>query len=754
MNPRRNSLLPLLFTIGLAAWSDTSFASPRSPEAVQPPVDGHVRDAAVDPVSWGSVTGGVHDALTGEPIEGAKVVVRSSGKFANDGRTVATTDGAGRYACSAELGRSQKKTDGAKLFVGLMGGGLLPGTFQTDHRIDVDQLTVQVTAPGYKRFEGVLPVRKVALIEYGVRMGAVLLVPEPHGSESFTASQWGAAKIVSLRLEPAIATAGQPVTAELRVECPAPGTRRNGKPYALKGHVRIEPDKWIELKEHVAEGRVHTFRGTFKAPGLKRNTLETYREIEPALESPYELLPSDTRRAAMLQVISSEPGRRQAEQRLSAFQRYSQGDFAGAAEMFASISRTATASTYDHRMAAAMQARLGRHEAALEFLRSAFAMQPSGSAATAYANALLASNQPARAVDECGRIFADYRSKHKESDLPKGFDASFLATLGRAHLKLGDVAKARELADLIARRWAEPEHDAHFEFEIACAEAEIVLGTAPKDRDALARKAEALRDLEAWTKAESATMAALDADPADPALRRNLAYVRLHLAKQGTSVPELDAAISAAEALAPANGNGKQPQRSEFAPWHILGILRAAKAMELLPAAPENAIALLDRAHEAFDQALRRGQQPRPKAPWYYARTIVGTTGFTERGAGPDFDLRQAVLVLVDHPADALAWTELGSAFLDNDLPVLADRALAKAAELAPASVAQVYSKALVAEKLARSAEAMDGYRAVLARTPNHPQAALRLAKLLEDAGDTATAAELRRRHAAYHTAP
>ncbi|MFM7320173.1 MAG: tetratricopeptide repeat protein [Armatimonadota bacterium] len=754
MNARRNPLVPLMLTIGLATLTTSALALPIADRTPQPPGAAHVKDPAVDAISKGRVSGGVHDAATGQPIAGATISIRSNGQFPTEGKSVATTDGGGRYECAAELGRSRSKTDRVKEFVGFLGGGTLPGTQLTSHHIEVDQLTVQITAPGYKTFVGILPVRSYRALDYSVRMSPVLLAPARQPGESFAAPRWGATKILSLRLDPPIAAPGQSVSAEFRAELPAPGDRSDGKPYAIKGHVRLDSETWVELKDHQIEGNVHTFRGTFKAPKLDRTTVASFRDIDPVIESPYELLPTQFEKSALLQVVASEAGRRQAEERYSAYDRYTKGDYSGAADAFGAIARTATASAYDQRMAAMMQTLLGRHDAASEYLRTAYAMEHSGTTATSYARALLAGNRAETVVAECGQLLADYRAKHKESDVPKAFAPPLLATIGRAHLRLGAVAKARELADMIARQWPVLEQDRIFETEVRRAEVESVLAATPKDPAALARRAQILRDQGEWQEADQAVRAALAEMPGNSAMIRDLAYIRLHLKGSAGMEPVPDVAITSAETLASATEGNKEVLASDFPAWHILGTLRAAKALQDLPSSPKQSMELLDRAHEAFDQALLRGQAPIPKIPRNVATSIVGTFGFAEKGAGPDFDLRQAVLVLRENPVDALAWTELGRAFLDSDLPQLAERAANRAGELGPASVGLVHLKAMIAEASGRAQEAAEGYRAVLARVPNHPSALLQLAKLMDGAGDRATAQELRERHAKFHTVP
>ncbi|MCX6369402.1 MAG: tetratricopeptide repeat protein [Armatimonadetes bacterium] len=718
---------------------------PVSPTYGQRPALPHQKDADVDPVSRGKVTGGIYDSVTYKPIAGATVSIRVDGIF-ESGKTVTTTDEAGFYKGEAEIGRTVKRTNAFLAVAGVAAGGVLPGTFSATSRTDVDQLILRVTAPGYKPFVGIVPCRRIYPAIFEVEMESVLLTPQSQPGASIVVPGWGAARFVELRVEPPIALPGQEVEVTMRIACPPPGKDQSGKEHPFKGFVDLEVGKQVELKQRTLEGDgIYAFRGKFKAPKLPRESVLLINQVSGSAIFPFSFSMSDhITNDFLFQVILNEGMRKEATQRAEAYRLYADGDTAGAAARFAALSRSASGLTFDHVMAGRLHNDLRQPAAAVDFFRSAFIKDKNGIFATYYSRALLDSDQPQRVTNECSTLLAGVK---KPDELPRTLPSDFLVNLGTAYLRLGQIDKARETLDLLKKHWAPSQVDSIFDAAVRTAEADSRLKDSPQDAPALAERARGLRDQAQWAKAAQAYEAAQLAAPGDPVLLRDLAYTRLHLASGLPNKEELERAITAAESLTITKDGGKDTPVKDFLPWHILGILRYARAEQLRSQGSSELLKAYDDAHEAFDGALRNGRLAPPKRPWNAAGFHVVMAGFGSPDAAVDFDLRQSLLILRERPDDALALTELGKGLLDAGLPSAADAALALALRVVPDAIEPCYLRAVIAGVRQLWDEAISGLRDVVERAPNHSRARLLLAEYLEKNGDKEGAKAQRTAH-------
>lgn len=715
-----------------SAWSGEMFPTPP-----------HKKDADVDLVSAGKARGGVYDPITRTPIAGARVSFRTGRAFPEEGRGTSVTDAAGYFEAEVELGRTQKKTDALLLLGGIAAGGVLPGTFSESIRVDVDQLTARVTAPGYKPFEGIVRCHRVHAMHFDVHLEPILLMPESAPGASVCADHWSIARIVDFRLEPSIVLPEETITATLVFASPPPGKDVKGKDHEFKAWFDLPDDKIQEMKERTDNGDgTTTFRTTFKAPKLPKRYTSRVWSCTPAISAPF--IYSGTQ-DALLSIVLTEEAKPSAKAREAAFKSMVAGDLAVAADAFLAVAKAPTGIAYDWTHAGRLFAQLGRKDDAVDAFRNAYQSDRNTFSAERLMKALDAIGKAEDAAQEGMRHLAEVRSKAKESDLPKWFHADFLTTLGTAQVHAGQAAAARETQELYARHWTEAKVDRSLEIMVRLAEADLRLKTAPNDPAALAERAAVLRDQERWPEALAAVDAALAVGPRLPVLIRDRVFARLHLPDQTISVGEIETAILAAEPLTLHEDGGKTKPVKDFTAHHILGVLRTAYAL-----AERDAVAdptdLFDKAHEAFDEALRNGRLAPPRRPWNATSYFVYSSGFRSGAAFGDFDLRQSLLDLREDPRDGLALTEMAGALTSLGLWHLAGTVADEAARVSRGAVEPRFLQAMTAVAQGRPTEGEAGLRAVIDAAPFHPFARLRLATLLEKR-DPAEAGRLREEH-------
>lgn len=735
MLDRRHFLVSTLFSLTVPI----CYAHSEVTDFVPP----HKKDADVDLVSMGKVRGNIFDPLTRKPIQGAVVSVRKDGVFPDSGPGTGVTDDAGLFVCDAELGRTQKKTDTLKLLGGIVGGAALPGTFSSTNRLDVDQLTLRVTAPGYKTFEGIARCNRGHASHFDVHLEPILLMPNRQPGASVCADAWWGARVVSFQLEPPEVLPGQEVRATLVFASPRPGNNLEGKPHKLRAWFDLPNDKNVELKEQTDNGDgTTTFRATFKAPKLDKGLVSHLWPCTPWIEGPFDY---DGTGDALLSIVANEAEMATARERTTAFNTMQSGKDADAAKAYLAIAGSPSGTYGDWLQAGLLLARLGQNDEALAALQNAYQRSRNTWSAMHLLQALERVGRFEDASDEATRFLAAVRSRTKDGDLPKKVTSSFMETVVRVHSQAVRLDAAREVYALLTKHWQNADSDREIDNLMRLADAEQRIKGSPKDADALIQRAVALTDQAEWEEAKAAIERALTVSPANPILLRNHAFVRLSLPGQTVTRAEIGAAIRSAEPLALSGAEDSARPVKEFLPHHILGVLRVAEAIDIMVGGADPSDAF-DRAHEAFDAALRNGRPAAPKRPRNATSTFIALRGFVSGLAATDHDLRQSLLTLRESPRDGLALMELGDALVALELWNLADTVAAAAERVMPNSVEPKFQRARVAVAQNRTEDAVRLLRAVIEASPYHPHARLHLANvLMKDAPEEAEA--LRKEH-------
>ena len=270
-------------------------------------------DKAVDPTHYGKVVGYVFDAVTGAPLPGAVAVVEEDGAFKDGGKTMATSDAAGRYECQAQLGRiSSSFSIGRALFSS--GIGLLTGSAtKKTKRIDISRLNLRVDCAGYNRFEGIVPCRSTDVGAFSVMMEPIFLTKSSSSEISTVAVGWGNAEIVSAEITPSIAHMRTKITLTIRLKSPALDLK--AKPIVSVSS-RTFGEKRLTRYTTDANG-LYTFSEEI---GLPKRAYGVDRVQFAISDYPYYFHVGKDKATVLLQIIKDDGEEQSAQLRLKAFE--------------------------------------------------------------------------------------------------------------------------------------------------------------------------------------------------------------------------------------------------------------------------------------------------------------------------------------------------------------------------------------------------------------------------------------------------
>ncbi len=742
------------------------------------------RDAAVAATDWGSVVGRVYDAVTGEPIAGARVVAQAGGRFADEGRTVSQTDKLGRYDCRAPLGRVSTKYNVVGALGGAFGlGGLFGPVSTTTRRIDVTQIALRITADDYHPFEGIVRCRASDPNGFYVTMEPVLLAPEDRAEVSTTADGWGGVRILSVSVEPDIVRLRGKIRVKARVKAPAAVAERaraswlervfgGGRPTPL-GLAMTSP-LWRGVRELQVTGRENGVV-TFEAEaGIPKSVVSPSAWITVAVaRSPLEVASGGASKRVLVQVISGDDERQAAKLRLFAAERQEKDDHPGAVEALRRLCALPGASLDDLLWLAEESERIHDFEGAADALERAEKIIPekgdpvvvSGrqvkpedarwEVLSRRARALLSNGEAARVLEEVlPRVEAV-----PEKERPETVPGELMVAIGEAYLDTGNLAKAEEVGEDLFD-WSDAREETGeraFRRRLRLAVGEQGVKENPDSAKAWAEWGRALMDEGRWEEGAAKLRAALKLDPAAAAVRRDLAYALGHVSGEKSRGDEdLDSAIAAAERLV--GGRNGIPESRDFHDWHTLGILLYRKARAQEAGGDADWRDSMDACREALTRAVKYGRAGAsiqeflaysPEAS--YGTREVRIAGFAYPQAASDRVVLESLDSLDENPDDYLAWFALATAFLDLGEPDLAAPALRECRRLRSDFPEADYAEALLAKQRGHADEAAALLRKVLRANPRHPFANLKLAELYAARGDLAKTAGCLAAHAAVY---
>ncbi len=751
---------------------------------VRPSWAGERRDAAVATTDWGSAVGRVYDAVTGVPIEGARVVVQEGGMFAQEGRTLGTTDKVGRYDCRAPLGRISTKYSAAGVLGGALGlGGLLGPASTTTRRIDATQLNLRVTKDGYHPFEGVVRCRRCDTDGFWVGLEPVLLTPAGSPEVSTSADGWGGLRILEVKVEPAIAHPREKVKVTARVQAPAAAASKEKASFLDRlfgGGARSQLELamyssiWRRGKGLALVGEeagVLNFAGEI---GLPKSVSSPSVYITVAVErSPVEIVSGQGIKEVLLQVIAKDADTKAAELRLSAAGLEEQEDNSGAVAALKELCARPDAGLDDLLWLAWASENVHDQDAAVKALKQAIQQIPEGQRSVVmlgqemrvdqarwqllarYAAALLKNGQAEAMLTE---VLPEVE-KVPEKERPKQVPASVMVAIGSAYLDTGKLSEAQAVRDGLNKWPAEaiPTEARTFRHKLRMAMSEKAVTDDPGNAQAWADWGRALVDEGRWEEAVVKLQTALQHDPSMLAVQRDLAYALLHLKGREQSVDQqLDEAIAAAEKQV--GGTPSVPESKSFYDWHTLGLLRYRKACQQHAQADPAEAGTLEASEHALVQAVKYGRAGADVQEYVaftteasYSTQEVSIAGFAYPEATCDYLVLDSLEALRQNRDDYLAWFTLATALLGLDQPESAAGGLAECLRLKPDFPEAKYAQAMLALQQGKTDESERLLREVLEANPRHPFANQKLAELYAEDGDTVAAASCLAAHAVVY---
>lgn len=744
--------------------------------------DGIRKDTAVEPTSWGRVQGQIYDAATGSPLPGATVVVRDSGTFAQSGRTVGQTDAQGRYQCAGMLGRVSSNLDILRLLnTGLIGLVIGGATNQTK-RVDVTRLPLRVQCDGYAPFEGVVRCKSVSPGRFSVTMEPILMARADSGERSTATEGWGVVRIADVSVDPPVARPGDRVKitahvhsptmsrpGDLRVECESPDiVHRKG----LKPEGTASPDGVFAYSETIGIPRsakpkvetveVYVDRSPYDlaAPGsilTEFHHAGTVQERMDMAEGDRTALQTAVlHQSALIQIVTDDAQAASARERSAAYALLQQEQNVEAAEKLRALAAAPKPELWDLYQVAEVSEKLHDSGEAVDALKKAADIAPPKDRMRAmglYARALVAAGHGDRAIAECMPLVRRVKDKDRSQTVP----VPLLVALGNACVQTKDFKEADSINETLLKSEMAPLYPpvADFRTSLRLAEAQNKADSDPKSADARAAYGRVLMDVGRWEEAASELRTAVDADPHQAAVRRDLAYAVLHLKGGSDSTHEdLDKALADAEQQVQLPEGRKVGKTKDFFAWHTLALLRYEKALRQ-QAEGDSGTTTLAACRDAIKEALKCGRQGASVndglfLPFvgYANPSLVAISGFAYPEANCDFSMLESLRALERNPEDYLAAYDLGTALIELHRPDLAGNAMRKALDLRPDFPDAQYGLALIALDSGDRRQAESRLATVIKQNPRHPQANLMLARMHAEDGDTAAAAASLAAHA------
>ncbi|MHB9025512.1 MAG: tetratricopeptide repeat protein [Armatimonadota bacterium] len=732
------------------------------------------KDVAVNASNWGQVAGRIYQAATGEPVEGATVVIQDDGVFAVKGKTVAKTDKVGLYLCQAQLGRISTKFNVAGLVADalLPIGGLLGPSSTTTKRIDVTQLNVRVTREGFRPFEGVARCRRADANSFYVVLEPILLTAPESPELSTTADGWGVARILDMTVEPSILNPGQKATVTVRLASPVTASARGDS--SLFSGRKVKLKLKLGLYSSFAKGLITMTMAT-QAEGTVTYTAAvtvpkapkgpTHRVTAYIAESPVEIIEDGGLKSALVQIIPKGVDPKAAQLRLEIARLREEKQNSQAVEQLQALAALPEATIDDCLWLATTSALVHDYQTGLNAVRQARGLLPAkakkvvlyGSEASLevarwellgrYGHALINAGQPAVVISE----ILPAVEKVKEKERPDKVPGAVMVAIGLAYLDQGKLAEASAINEKLLL-WSDgtlTEAGREFRRKLRMAQVEAGVRAAPNSAQAWANYGRLLIDQGRWAEAVEKLRKAVELDPTMLSVRRDLTYAGLHVTgAQATDAVKLDDAIAAAEKTV--NFGDAKKRSQNFYDWHSLGVLLYRKAFLQRQAKDAGEAATLKHCREILIEAIKCGRTGADIYDYWTVTTTrqIAVSGFAYPEANDDYLLLTGLDTLAKQPDDYLTWFTLSTSLLNLGQLDEADAALRECVRLNADFPETTYASAQLAIARGNPDGAIALLQEVVTANPRHPFAHKKLAQLYTESGDIVRAAACLAAHA------
>jgi len=699
------------------------------------------KDTRVEPTSWGNVYGHVYDAVTGAPIEKAKISVQLDDGFQEKGRSVDDSDLLGEYKVQCVLGRISNNFDIGRALLSSPMGMLFGGATNTTKRIDVSRVNLKVHADGYKPFEGMAVARTQNAKAFRIDMEPILLVPDKVHGESVSAIGWAAVRIVDAWAKPSVAKKGD----QIQLTALA---RAYGK----------DPGKAIEI---VAVSPL--WKGTKKLRYAKEQTSQTERtfELDYTVTGKEKLkaapvyfvitksnLDYDSRQyvaSALIQISDAPTQDPIVSQRVEALDAWNQGENRRGMQQFFKVAE-AGQQPYDWLVAARMAEELSAFSEAVngwEKVRDNKLFEPSY-----YRPHLVEAYYRNRQYE---KVIAELSTTIKKNpkDWQKEVDATAIGYGGLSLVKLDKLEEAQKISKSLLNWPYSGIYPAVIEFRgaLRLAEVEKAHAAKPNSAEALCNYGRALLDLGRFEEGIAKLNESLELNPDEPGVKRDLIWAALQLNRMPEDSKDLDQAVKDAEKALNLE-KGKQKSKDFFA-WNQYAVLGYALAEQQKRQGDAGWEATRDRSIEALREALVLGRVGAKVGRGvfeykfgYTTKSEVAISGFAYPQANASFQLLDSMKRLRAHPDDHLALFNQATALFDLGQTQLAGKCLEDLLKVKPDYLEATFLSALAAQRAEDPEKAKELLRAVVEQNPWHPRASLALSKLLAEEGDVSGSVE------------
>lgn len=711
------------------------------------------KDTRVEPTSWGNVYGRVYDAQSGAPIGKANIAIEGDDGFEEKGRSVGTTDDLGGYRAQAILGRISHNLDVGRALLS-SGIGLLFGSANnTTKRIDVAQLTIRVSAPGYKTFEGQVVARGQDAGKFRIDMEPILLVKEGEPGISVSATTWSAVRIESAAAQPNVARKGDLV--KLTASVVAFG-KDPEKTIQIVATSRLwKGEKTLKLKPDSTDSRTLTFQTDYKVSGREKLKVEpVYFWIKKSI---LDYDPDKSARWALVQIVSDTKDEDRANLRLDALNLRRTSKKSEALGAFKSICSDSPTEFDLQMLAYTAEDDSDWDSAANAWIQLTKFKVNDGDELAEYAHSLYLAKQFEPLIENVQPRL----DNTKQKDWPKVIPASAVGYLGLAYVKAGKVEEASKLnEDLL--KWPQSGLDTsviEFRGALRLAEVEKANAASPDSPSALADYGRALLDLGRFEEAIGKLQASLEKDPNQQAVKRDLTWAALQVTDAKPESLDLQTAVD--EARVGLNLDKGKQRSKDFFSWNQYAVLLYALSEKQHQGNEPNWIDTQAEAITALREALSLGRVGAKRsggaysyAYGYLSGSQVAISGFAYPQANASFILLDSLKRLRKDPNDQHALFNQSCALYDLGQGALAEQCLARLMSINPDDPESKFLLALINAKKGQIETSETLLQQVLEANPIHPRANLVLANLLAQDGDVAGAAEKLAAHAKFYGSP
>jgi len=743
--PLGRALVSLVFLSSIASAQTASTKEPQ--QAIDK------KDTRVEPTTWGAVNGRVYDAITGAPIKGAHVSVCTDDGFIEKGRSVDDTDDLGGYRAQTVLGRVSSNLDVGRALLSSGIGLLFGSATNKTKRFDVSRVGLQITAPGYKPFEGVVVARWQDAGSFSIGLQPILLVPEGQPGVAVSATGWAAVRIESATAMPTVAKKGMKVSLIANV-------RAFGKNPARNVEVSAVSPLWkgfrtMKLSPAETEDGSIAFQTDYTVSGKEKMTAApVYFVITKSV------LDYNSERATSFAMVQFEApaGEDQSALRTSALDSYQRNNLSEAVSKLKTITASSQASHLDYALLADAAESMSDYSVAADAWRHLFTDREGDDRRDyeGYAKSLYNLKE----YDQVESMVASTLKTKRSEKWPEIVTGNTVGYLGLSYVKLGELDAAAKLNEDLLDWPMSGLYQIVIEFRGALRLAQVEAANAahPNSAAALADYGRALMDLGRYEEAAAKLKESLDLDGSQIAIRRDLTWAALQM--QGRKLKSSDLATAVSEAKQGLNLDGGKQRSKDFFSWNQYAILLFALSEEKRAASDSTADATRDEAISALREALSLGRVGAQKDAGafsyrygYMTGSEVAISGFAYPQANASFVLLDSLKHLRRDPNDYLAEFNLSSSLLDLGQTTMAEAHLEKLIQTHPEFVEAKFLSGLALLKAGQDTEAQKTLLDVLLANPRHPRAHLLLADILAGQGDVAGSAEQLALHAQYYGA-